>query len=91
MLEARRMDRLKKDYKLAAQLPSVVAAGQLDDDGTPKRFIAGLKLRSTNPKQSIRLREYELTMVLQGGFEISEVIRVHYLFCLYSLGCCCYF
>jgi len=63
---------MKKAPSEAAMLPKTVEAGQLDDDGTPKRFIPGLKIRSTNPKQSVRLRENELSLVLQGNFEISE-------------------
>jgi hypothetical protein len=71
-LEHRRKDRLKRDPEAAGKPVSKVEPHQVDDDGMPKRFVPGLKLRPTNPLAAQRLREVELAVVLQGGFEISE-------------------
>jgi len=71
-LECRRRDRLKRDPEAAGRPVPKVEPYQVDDDGMPKRFVPGLKIRPTNPLASQRLRDSELVVVLAGGFEMSE-------------------
>jgi len=74
-LEARRKHRMRSNPVGAGKPVKEVPPRQMDDDGTPKRFIPGLALRPTNPRASKVLRELELVITLNGGFMLSEVPR----------------